>query len=67
MHKDVIWFDTVPCVTGPFIGDINKVSYRPEGKSSWDKTIGDESEIRDNYDDKGEKDGNARDWKVSLA
>ena len=27
MHKDVIWFDTAPCMIGPHIGDINRVEY----------------------------------------
>ena len=34
MHKDVIWYDTAPCVVGPHIGDIN----------SWDPNRGDDTD-----------------------
>jgi hypothetical protein len=44
MHEDVIWFDTAPCMSGPYIGEGNKVTINPTDtktakRTSWFKAV----------------------------
>lgn len=68
LHRDVIWYDTAPCVFGPFIGQINYVAY---GKSyntdtRWfEETDG--APNRKKYDENGNPDDESREgWDMNL-
>ena len=68
LHEDIIFYDTVPCMRGPFIGQANAVRYDNKDLSyTGFYTNTDTNPLRRQYDANGVLQGNTREgWDMDL-